>query len=585
MNKTNWWVAALGAALAYVFLSGQGVPLHSAVLAHPGWTALVLLLAFAAVAHGRSRAWLGRRFDWLCRVPRARFNLGVFAVAFLAYAGVAWFLFKGIPRLDDGMASLFQARLFASGAITLPLPADAGFCQIFGILGKRQALGHWCGMYPPGWPALLVPGVWLGASWLINPLLGALLVVAIAELGRDLFADRTGRIAALLAIPSPFMVVLSGLHLSHIPSTLFLCLALLSLRRLWATERWIWGGAAGLAWGVALLCRPLDAAVLGLLFALAFLFPVKRLWRCRLGIAAGLAAALLAIGALLGFQQITTGDWRTPGHEIGMGRWGKFGFVQLTPRRAHTPELGIEHTYKRLRALNDNLLGWPWPALAVVLLPFLLGRARTKETLLLLPLPALLATYACYWYYEICVPARYITAATPYLVLLAARGLLVLREAGDRRRVFARVPAFLAVSGTLFLAVSTPFHFQRYDQSYYDVEDVLPRVVRDYGIANAIVFMDCLGIEDEEDDTNDYFATGFLRNRLDLEGDVLYVRNYREQNADLMRRHPERSAYLYRYHRKAGKALLYRLIPKDDGYDAVLVEPQTSDLLPAPDPS
>ena len=87
------------------------------------------------------------------------------------------------------------ANFFASGAITLPLPADAGFCQIFGILGKRQALGHWCGMYPPGWPALLVPGVWLGAPWLVNPLLGALLVVAIAELGRDLFADRTGRIA------------------------------------------------------------------------------------------------------------------------------------------------------------------------------------------------------------------------------------------------------------------------------------------------------------------------------------------------------------------------------------------------------
>jgi hypothetical protein len=583
MNKTNWWGVGAGLLLAGLALSGPGRPWHSAVGEFPGWTAAIALASAAAVGFARSRAGLERGFAWVGDVPRARFNLGLFAVAFLAYAGVAWFTFKGIPRIDDGLASLFQARIFAGGALTLPLPDDAGFAPIFGILGKREGLVHWCGMYPPGWPALLVPGVWLRVPWLVNPLLGALLVVAIAELGRDLFGTRVGRAAALLALPSPFLAVLSGLHLSNIPTTLFLCLALLALRKLWATGRWIWGGAAGGAWGVAFLCRPLDAAVLGALFALAFLFPAKRLGRCRLGIAAGLAAALLAIGAMLGFQEITTGDWATPGHEVGMGSRGQFGFVQLTPFKTHTPATGWEHTGLRLRALNDNLLGWPWPALAVALLPFLLGRARTKEWLLLLPLPALLGAFACFWYYETEFPARYVSAATPYLFILAARGLFMLREAAANRPVPARLPAFLAVSGTLFLAISLPAHFRRYDADYYDVEEVLPRVVRDYGIANAIVFMDAVGLDHGERDVdNDYYATGFMRNALDLRGDVLYVRNFRERNVELLRRHPGRSAYLYRYVRDREKALLYRMRLAGEEFELEPVEPRTPDLLPAP---
>lgn len=582
MKAAGWGSVALGLALLALFLAEQGPPLHSTALAHPLVAAGAGLLAALAV-FGRGYRRLVGGYEWLCGVPRRRFDVGIFLFAFAVYAAVAWFVFQGIPRIDDGVASLFQARIFARGALPLPLPADAGFVQIFGILGKRQAVGHWCGMYPPGWPALLTPGVWLGVPWLVNPLLGALLVVAVGALGRDFYDDRTGRVAALLALPSPYLVALSGLHLSHIPTVLFLCLALLCLRRLWAGGQWPWGGLAGLSWGVAFLCRPLDAVVVGAILTLGFLCPPRRLWRGRGGIAAGLAAGLLAAGVLLAFQEVTTHDWRTPGHEIGMGRWGKFGFGQITQLRFHSPERGLEHTFLRLRALNDNLLGWPVPALAVVLLPFLLGRARTKEILLLAPLPALLGTFAGFWYYETCLPARYISAAFPGLFVLAARGLFALREAAGARPVLARLPAFLAVSGALFLAASLPLHFQRYDADYYDVENVLPRVVRDYGIANAIVFMDGLGADHGEPDVdNDYYATGFLRNDLDFAGDVLYVRNKRQHNLEMVRRHPGRAYYLYRYHRGAGRAQLYRMVPEGAGLKLHPVPPETPDLMEAP---
>lgn len=569
----------LAVLLLVLFLCGQGIPLHHAVLAHAPLASMVFVLAALAVST-RFYERLEKGLDWVFRLPRFRFNAGLFVVSVLAYGLVAWFVFNGIPRLDDGMAALFQARLFARGRITMPLPEDPGFFKVFGVLGAEEGLDHWCGMYPPGWPLLLTPGVWLGVPWLVNPILGGLLVVTISELGRNYYGERVGRVAALLAIPSPFVAVLSGLHLSHIATALSLGLCLLSLRQLWSTTRWIWGGAAGLLWGLAFLCRPLDAVILGAIFALGFLTPPERLSRCWRGIVAGLVMALLAVGVQLAFQQVITGDWQTPGHEIGMGPRGKFGFVKLDEVRTHTPAIALRYTFLRLRALNDNLLGWPVPALLIVMLPFVLGRARAQEYLLLLPMPVLLLVFACYWYYEEYFPGRYISAAMPLLFVLAARGLFVLKEAAGQRAILSRIPAFLAVSGTLFLAVSTPYHFQRYDQSFGDVEEVLPRVVRDYGITNALVFMDSVGREKGEWDTlNNYYATGFMRNDLDLQGDVLYLRNSRKQNIRMVKRHPGRAAYLYRYHRKFEKALLYRLVVEGDGLKMIPVKPTTSDLL------
>ena len=582
MKSLNLGYGLAGAALGILFLVWAGVPLHGAALAHPVWTLGVVGLALAGM---KFRGRLGRGLDVLCELERWKFNVGIFGVALLAYAAVAWFVFDGIPRIDDGVASLFQARLFASGTCVQPLPDDPDFFQMFAVLGAREGLDHRCGMYPPGWPLLLTPGVWLGVPWMVNPLLGALLLVVIAELGRNLYGDRTGRVAALLALPSPFLLVLSGLHLSNMATTVFLGLAVLSLCKLWKTSRWIWGGLAGLCWGMAFLCRPVDAAVVGAIGALGFVFPVRRFWTCRLGIVSGLAVALVAMGVMLGFQQITTGDWQTPGHELGMGSYGKFGFVQLTPWKAHTPEAGLRFTMMRLRALNENLLGWPIPSLLVVMLPFILGRARVREFLLLLPMIGLLGTFAFFWYYEACFPARYISAGIPYLFLLAARGLMDLQEVLSSRRVLSGLSAMLALAGLLFLGVGLPFHFKNYGQDYYDVEGVLPRVVRDYGISNALVFMDSVGVDGRKmDDTNDYYATGFLRNGLELTNDVLFARNLRERNVELARHHPERALYLYRYHRLLEQAQLYRMVQNGNELQMLPVKPRTRDLIAVPEP-
>jgi hypothetical protein len=85
-------------------------------------------------------------------------------------------------------------------------------------------------------------------------------------------------------------------------------------------------------------------------------------------------------------------------------------------------------------------------------------------------------------------------------------------------------------------------------------------VIEEAGIRNAVVFMDSVEhLPQRDDPLNDYYATGFMRNNLTFDGDVVYARNCRADNVLLARQFPERDYYLYRYNRRKNGAHLYRL--------------------------
>ncbi len=573
--------APISVVLGFVLLApamASGGTLHRAVADAPRTTMVILTVAVALAAWPRGRAALAALASRIERVPPVPFRLALFLIAFGAYAAIAWLLFKGVPRIDDGVAALFQARIFARGRLTLAPPPLPEFFELFGVLGVREGLNHWCGMYPPGWPLLLTPGIWLGVPWLVNPALGGLLVIALIALGRELYDERTGRIVGLLALPSPFLAIPSALHLSHTATNLGLVLSFLWVLRLRREGLTRWGAAAGACWGLAFLCRPLDAVVTGIAQALALLWPPQRPFIRWKGVIAGLAVALIAVAALAGFQAKTTGHWRTPGHVVKMGVGAKFGFGRLSRTTVHTPAKGLDYTARRLRALNENLLGWPGPDLAIVLLLFLLGRARWRELWLLLPLPMLALMFLRFWYFEICFPGRYLLASVPNLFVLASAGLMALSSL--RGNLGVALAWALALSGAAFLFVRWPHHARAYGEDYYDVENLLPRVVRDYGICNAVVFMDSVGLGPVRgNEKNDYYATGFMRNRLDLNDDVLFARNLREHNAQLAERYPGRDFYLYRYDRERQKALLYRMTFPAGEMCLTPVTPKTPDVI------
>ena len=541
----------------------------------PGWIARPER-GMAALLIGAAVAWLPAARDAVRRMAQVILALPERTFLCLLYAAgtggslaVSALLFDHLPRLDDGVAAVFQARIFASGHVTLPLPEHVDFFKVFGVLDRR--VGHWCGMYPPGWPALLVPGVWLGATWLISPLLHGGLVVATALLGRELYGPATGRLAGLLVLGSPLLLVLGGEHLSSTPTAFFLVVCAWATLRLLRTQRPLFGALAGLAWGAAFLCRPLSALLVGGIIALYPLVCWRAAHTAWRGVSLAGLAALLAAGALAAFQYATTGDAGTPGHEIGLGTRGRLGFGRLDAARTHTVALAAEYSLLRLRNVSHHLLGWPVPFYLIALAPFLAGRARAREAWLLAPSLALLLVFATYWYYDMYYPSQYLTEGLPALLVLVAAALTGHAGRTAPQRVAWAAPA-LAAGWSFALLVGGPHYLRGFHANYGDVESVLPRVVKAQGITRAVLFMDQFGEgTDQHDPRNNFYATGFMRNDLALQGDVIYARNLRERNIELMRHYPGRRYYLYRFNRTTTRARLYELHPRDEGFEPVAV--------------
>ncbi len=73
-----------------------------------------------------------------------------------------------------------------------------------------------------------------------------------------------------------------------------------------------------------------------------------------------------------------------------------------------------------------------------------------------------------------------------------------------------------------------------------------------------LIRFSALGTLRVHDGLNHYYATGFMLNDLNLENDIIYVRNSRAQNPKIAEDYRNRNFYLYRYHRDTHKATLYK---------------------------
>jgi len=120
----------------------------------------------------------------------------------------------------------FQARIFLQGKIMAePLPgtASGGKNMPPEISYENHVLisRGWFTHFPPGWPLLLAAGYLLGAPWVLNPLLGLLLLVLSGAIGRSFFSQQTGVLAAIFVCLCPFFLANSVRMMSH---TLCACL-------------------------------------------------------------------------------------------------------------------------------------------------------------------------------------------------------------------------------------------------------------------------------------------------------------------------------------------------------------------------
>jgi hypothetical protein len=172
-----------------------------------------------------------------------------------------------------------------------------------------------------------------------------------------------------------------------------------------------------------------------------------------LGVGAlGLAVALGYNAALTSHPLLAPRQLFFPGDRYGFGQGvGFYG--------QHTLAAGFVNVDELLTSLAINLYGWPfYLTLAFLLIPFLTRRARAADVVLLLGAAAMTFAFIGYFYHGFYLGPRYLFEALPFFLILTARGLVTLADAGlaARARGVALAETRLAASASSAAAPIAP---------------------------------------------------------------------------------------------------------------------------------
>lgn len=391
-------------------------------------------------------------------------SIALTGVFFVLYATIAREVFGGRPLLIDEIVQTMQARILAEGRVAR---LAAPFPEFFSALHVVDLDGKVFSQFPPGGPLMLLPGVVLGAPWLVGPGFGALSALLYWRLVRHVDGRATVALGATLVFAAaPFTAFMAGSHMNHVPTVTWLCAALYALHRVTSAARPLPLVAAvcGFSFGVMASIRPVDAAA----FAVpAAIWLLVRAWRTpgawRDVLAAGVGVAIPVVGVLW-YNQLTTGDPLLFGYEMLWGKSHALGFHRAPWGVTHTPLRGLELVNLFFLRLQTYLFETPLPSLVPVVAALAITPAvRGFDRYLLWGSAFLVTGYFAYWHDGFFLGPRFFYPLLPALALWTARlpGLArdrVPRLVGADRLVLL---AYLASAG-IALMVSVPFRAQQY---------------------------------------------------------------------------------------------------------------------------
>lgn len=378
----------------------------------------------------------------------------------LLFAVVAWRVFSATPLHLDEVAQVVQARILAQGRLWLDAPTAPEFRSLLHILDID---GKWFAQFPPGGPLMLVPGVWVGAPWLVGPVLGGASVAAFWGIARRVLPAPAALGSALLFLVTPFVVTMSASHMNHVAALWWLLVASLSVVRIERGEgRWS-PLVLGLALGMLAATRPVDAV--------AYAVPAGAwmAWRGRAG-GAGLRAMLLSgvgvalpVAALLAWNAATTGSATLFAYEKLWGAEHGLGFHQPPWGEAHTPATGLELVSLYFLRLQTYLFETPVPSLVFVAAGLAVARLRSAvERIWVAGGVLLVLLYFMYWHDGFYLGPRFVYLLTPLFVLVSG-GLMTalgaqVRSAALRRGAWSAVGA----SAAMAVAMNIPERWAQY---------------------------------------------------------------------------------------------------------------------------
>ncbi|MEO8972854.1 MAG: hypothetical protein ABI406_14795 [Ktedonobacteraceae bacterium] len=365
-----------------------------------------------------------------------RLTAAMHPIALVALAGslvfVAWIAavqYNGEPHIFDASAYLFAAKMYALGHFSVPIPAVVNrFPGPFMVLYNRQ----WFGQYAPGTALTLVPGIWLGVPWLVEPVLGTFALLGTGLIAARLYDWRVATVAVLLGTLSPFYSYLSASYLSHTVALFYFVWGT------WALLRFAQGEAswnmplAATLFGMAGLTRDLVAVLyVGIVLPGIMLLAWRdvrqnwRFWILPLITFFSVLFLFFMFNAL--FNVLLTGDPQVTPRSLFFvsDHWGFGQGVGFYGQ--HTLAAGFVNIDELLTILQIDLFGWPfYLTLAFLAIPFLTRRFVNADWFMLAVAAIMTGAYIGYFYHGIYLGPRYLFETLPFLLILTSRGIFTL---------------------------------------------------------------------------------------------------------------------------------------------------------------
>jgi hypothetical protein len=434
--------------------------------------------------------------------------LGIAVVSGILYATVAQVVLGGRPLLIDEIVQAFQAHIFAQGRLWMPAAPQPEFFSSMHIIDTG---GRVYGQFPAGGPAMMVVGTLLGAEWVIGPVSAMVSVVAFGCLARRLDARSGVRLGAtLLFALAPFTLFMSGSHMNHVTSMMWLVIGVAALASVVSapTPRTLLALVSGLGFGMAATIRPVDA--------LAFAVPAGAwyLWRSatqqgrwRDMVAAGVGV-FLPVGALLWINAHTTGHPLLFGYSVLWGSSHNLGFHETPWGIPHSPMRGVELLNLYVLRLQTYLYETPVPSLVPAIAALAFSRRLTAlDRYLLATAGAVLGLYFAYWHDGFYLGPRFMYPLVLVFALWTARLPAILTERFGAGAVYRATVYAYTIAALIAIMVSIPLRARsyaggmispRWDATAAEeearVEDALVLVRESWG-AQLMVRLWALGIE------------------------------------------------------------------------------------------
>ncbi|NQV18753.1 MAG: hypothetical protein HQ534_09450 [Armatimonadetes bacterium] len=439
-------------------------------------------------------------------------------------------VFKTRAHIWDEANYLFQAKLFAAGKLWVNPPVVSG--DFFNLRLIVLTSEKWFGSFFPGHSLILTPGVLLGISYAINPILTAILLIVTVWAGSRLFSKSVGLISGAFMILSPFVLFQGASYFSHILTAIFFTIAVVWILNCNLSDRWKPLGI-GLCCGMVLLCRPFSALILVIFTCFYWILRAKH---NHLKIKIYSFLSLVVIGILpfitlfLGYNFCLTGNPFVTPHQIALPN-------ETIGLGVHT----IKNTLINLTGLSVDLLGIP----LLSLLPFsvyLFSRENRSKAICLLTVFYIIG-YGLYRNHGLSYGPRFYFELFPLMLATSGRGLMILPNylfpKSKNTKVIIVKFIFIFWITTLLISILgvLPSRFSIFHQRgvLYNIENLVTQSVK----KPALVLIS------NPDEKRIYpYMAGFQLNNVNLDGSIIYARSLLGRNKELLASYPKHNYYL-----------------------------------------